>query len=119
MQEGIEDLLEVSIDVKSEKWYNVSKRIIYDTLFLGERGLALKASALRIGDSNNGNSSYLIEFLSHWDPILKEHVPKVEVTQKKGERLQVHYLSNESQDEFIAECSDLVMQHVLGERKSA
>ena len=44
---------------------------------------------------------------------------KVEESQKKGERLQVHYLSNESQNEFIAECSDLVKQHVFGERKSA
>ena len=85
MQEGVEYLLEASINVESEKWYNVSKRIIYDTLFLGERDLAFKAYALRIGDSNNGNSSGLIEFLSHWDPILKKHVPKVEVTQKKGE----------------------------------
>ena len=37
---------------------------------------------------------------------------KVEGSQKKGERLQVLYLSNESQNEFIAECSDLVMQHI-------
>ena len=38
---------------------------------------------------------------------------------KNGERLQVHYLSNEFQNESIAECSDLVKQHVLGEMKSA
>ena len=61
----------------------------------------------------------LIELLSHWDPILKEHVLKVEESQQNGERLQVHYLSIESQNEFIAECSDLVKQHVLGERQSA
>ena len=39
---------------------------------------------------------------------------KVEESQKKGDRLQV-YLSNE----FIAECSDLVKQHGLGERNFA
>ena len=44
---------------------------------------------------------------------------KVEESHKKGERLQVHYLSSESQNEFITECSDLVKQHVLGERQSA
>ena len=57
--------------------------------------------------------------LSHWDPILKVHVLKVEESQKKGIRLQVHYLSNESQNEFIAECSGLVKQHILGERQFA
>ena len=43
---------------------------------------------------------------------------KVEELQKNGERLQVHYLSNEYQNEFIAECFDLAKQYVLGERKS-
>ena len=44
---------------------------------------------------------------------------KVLESQKKGERLQVHHLSNESQNEFIPECSDLVKQHILGERQFA
>ena len=35
-----------------------------------------------------------------------------------GERLKVHYLSNNSQNEFIAKCSDLV-KHVMEERHSA
>ena len=61
-----------------------------------------------MGDLNNGNFLGLIKLLFHWDPILKENVLKVLESHKKGERLQVHYLSNESQNEFIAECSDLV-----------
>ena len=95
------------------------KRLIDITLFLGERGLAFGGSSQGIGDSNNENFLGLIELLSHWDPILKEHVLKVEESQKKGERLQVHYLSNESQNKFIAECSDLVKQPILGGRQSA
>ena len=60
-----------------------------------------------------------MEFFSSWDPILKEHVLKVEKSKIKGERLQAHYLSNEPQNEFIAKSSVLVNQHVLGERISA
>ena len=44
---------------------------------------------------------------------------KVEELRKNGERLQVHYLSNESQHVLITEFSDLVEQHVVGEKKSA
>ena len=55
----------------------------------------------------------------HLGPILTEHVLKIVESQENGEGLQVHYLSNVSQDEFIAEYSDLVKQHVLGEWKSA
>ena len=95
------------------------KIIIDATLFIEERGLAFQSSSQRFGDSNNGNFFGLMELLSHRDPILKGHVLKAEVSQKMGERLQVHYLSNVSQNEFIAECSDHVEQHVLGEWESA
>ena len=78
LQEGIENLLKASIKAESEKWYNIWKRIIDFTVFLGERGLAFQGSSQCIGDSNNRNFLGLIELLSHWDPILKEHVLKVE-----------------------------------------
>ena len=42
-----------------------------------------------------------------------EHVLTVEESQKEAEGLQVRYLSNEFENEFIAECSDLVGQHVF------
>ena len=38
----------------------------------------------------------------------------VEEFQKKDEGQQVYHLFNESQNKFIAECSDLVKRHVLG-----
>lgn len=40
-------------------------------------------------------------------------------SQKRSERLQVHYLSPDSQNECITECSNLVKQHILLERQSA
>ena len=84
---GVENLLEASIYVESEKLCNILKRIIDATLLLGEYGLALQSSSQRIDDSNNGNVLGLIELLSHRDSILKEHVLKVEETQKNGKRL--------------------------------
>ena len=106
------------------------EQLIDLTQFLGERDLAFRGSLQRINDSNNGNFLGLIELLSQWNPILKEHVLKVQGSQRqrrrrrrrrreKDERLQVHYLSNESHNEFIAECCDLVKQHILGEKQSA
>ena len=116
---NIENFLEASIEAESVKWYNVLKRIIDVILFLGQRGLAFRGSSQRIGDSNNGNFLGLIELLSHWDPLLKEHVLRVKESQRKGERLQVHYLSAESQNEFISECSEIVKQRILRERQTA
>ena len=53
--QGVENLLEASIKVESETWYNILKQIIDVTLFLGERGHAFQGSLQRIADSN-GNS---------------------------------------------------------------
>ncbi|XP_065671742.1 uncharacterized protein LOC136089618 [Hydra vulgaris] len=97
---GIETYLESSIKLQSTKWSNILKRILDVFLFLGERGLAFRESSQRIGDVYNGNFLGFIELLSHWDPILKEHVLSVEESQRK-------------------ECSDLVRQHILQEKRSA
>ena len=116
---GVDNLLEASIETESVKWYNIMKRIIDVILFLGERGLAFRGSSQRIGDTSNGNFLGLIELLSHWDPLLKEHVLQVKESQVKGKRLQVHYLSADSQEELITECSNLLKQRILKDRQTA
>ena len=75
--------------------------------------LALSGSSHRIGDLNNGNFLGLNELPSRWDPILQERVQNATAYQEKGERLQAHYLSPESQNEFISACSSRVTQHIL------
>ena len=90
------------------KWCNVLKRIIVAVHFLKERDLAFSGTSHRIGDPNNGNFLGVIELLSRWDPILQEHLKNAMVYQEKGERLEVHYLSPVSRDEFISACSSLV-----------
>ncbi|XP_013781317.1 uncharacterized protein LOC106465628 [Limulus polyphemus] len=105
-------ILEVSIKTEAVKCYNILKCIIDVVLFLGERDLAFTGSSHRIGDSNNGNFLGLIEVLFRCDPILQEHVLSVEELQKRSEQLQVHYLSPDSQNEFIAECSNLCREEI-------
>ncbi|XP_065651301.1 zinc finger MYM-type protein 1-like [Hydra vulgaris] len=106
--------------IKETGWFGVNiNRILDVILFLGERGLAFRGSSQRIGDVDNGNFLGLIELLSHWDPILREHALSVGESQRKGKRLQVHNLSADTLNEFIAECSDFEQHHILQERRSA
>lgn len=54
------------------------KRIIdVVLLFLGERELPLRGTSQRIGEKDNGNLLGVTQFLSYWDPILKENVLQV------------------------------------------
>ncbi|XP_065667751.1 zinc finger MYM-type protein 1-like [Hydra vulgaris] len=97
----------------------ILERILDVILFLGERGLAIRGKSDLIGDSHNGNFLGLLELISHYDPIFKEHVIKVKQSQDKGQRLQAHYLSNRSQNEFIGLCAAEVRRQIIEECKSA
>ena len=94
------------------------KRIIDVVLFLGERGLAFRGSSQRIGDPHNGNFLGIIELVSRYDPVLQLHVNKVGA-QEQGNRLPVHYLSSDSQNEFIAACAGQVQAKILYQLKEA
>ena len=83
-------MIEALIATEVKKWYNVLQRIIDVILFLSERGRALRSASQMIEDANNGTFWGLMELLSHWDPILKQHVLKVQKSEQKDERLQPH-----------------------------
>jgi len=104
---------------EAEKLRGILQRIIDVVLFLATRGLAFTGTTHRIGDPNNGNFLGTIELLAKWDPFLHEHVSSVQKSQAQHCRMQAHYLSPDSQNEFISACSNLVLRHILDERKSA
>ena len=116
---GINIIIEENVSSEAEKWKKLLSRIIDVVIFLGQRGLAFRGSSLRIGDVDNGNFLGVLELLAHYDPIVEEHVTKVKVAQQKGERLQAHYLSPESQNEFISLCAARVRRCILDERELA
>jgi hypothetical protein len=83
---------------------------------LSERGFAFRGSSQRIGSIDNGNFLGIIELLSRYDPVLREHMIKVAESQSSGHRLSAHYLSSDSQNEFISACAQLVRTHVMKEQ---
>ena len=59
-------------------------RIIDVILFSCQRGISFRRDTDAVGDVNNGNFLGIIELISHYDPVLREHVSKVHEFQKKG-----------------------------------
>ena len=108
-----------SIRSKAAYWKQILHRVLDVILFLGERGLAFRGDNQLIGDSRNGNFLGILELISHYNPILEEHLNKVKTSQNSKCRLQVHYLSPESQNEFIKCCADKVTECILKERETA
>ncbi|XP_064089908.1 zinc finger MYM-type protein 5-like [Macrobrachium nipponense] len=100
-ESGIDDQLQRSIQSEKSKWKLILKRILDVVRTLGERGLSFQGESSMICDTNNGNFLGIIELLSRYDAILQDHVSEVREAQKDGKRLQAHYLSYSSQNEFI------------------
>ena len=118
---GIDDQLVQLQSFRGEKlrWRELLKRILDVILFIGERGLAFQGETEKIGDVHNGNFLGIIELLSNYDQTLCEHVMKVKESQKSEHRLQAHYLSHNSQNEFIGLCGEKLRETMAKEIESA
>ena len=108
-----------NLNIQTKKWRDLLQRILDVIIFLGERGLAFHGHVEEFGNPHNGNFLGLIELLSHYDPILKEHVMRISKSHEEGKKLQAHYLSAKIQNEFIHLCGEKVRSCVLAERESA
>lgn len=115
----IHSQLDSELASRTKYWRDIFQRLLSVVMFLGERGLALRGTSEKIGDPNNGNFLGLIELLAEYDPLLREHIAKVKKAQEEGKRVQAHYLSKDSQNEFIQVCGKRVRQKVLEERKKS
>lgn len=107
------------IETEAQKWQSILERILHVILFLSERGLAFFGSNEHIGNAHNGNFLGIIELLSEYDPISKEHVGKVKESQQSKKKMQVHYLSSTIQNEFIELIGSTVQNTILNEIKAA
>ena len=66
-----------SIQSEAAVWKQLLHRFLQVVLFLGERGLAFRGESQRIGDPNNGNFLGILEWISHYDQVLGDHLSKV------------------------------------------
>jgi hypothetical protein len=89
-------------------------------LFLAEYGLAFRGVCHLIGHPRNGNFFLgILVIISHYDPLLAEHLKNVKQAQIEKKRLPVHYLSADIQNEFISCCAKYVLSYILKEREIA
>ena len=86
--------------------------MIHVVFFLSERGLPFRGDSCKIGDKHNGLFIGVLEVIAGYDSTLKGHLDKVPLSQEDNKRQQVHYLSPQSQNECIKECSENVLAKI-------
>ena len=100
---------------ETNRWRQILRCLLDVTLFLAERNLPFRGSSAAVGDPHNGLFLGTLELLSSYDLTIKHHLDQVMEHQKKGERLQAHYLSWQTQNEFLALCAKNVLNEILKE----
>ncbi len=101
------------------KWREVFRCILDVVLFLSERNLPFRGSTIKLDDPNNGLFLGNLELLSGHNQVLKMHLNEVKKHQDTETRMQAHYLSWRSQNEFIEECATIVINAITDEVKRA
>lgn len=118
---GVDNNLQHLIQCEAEKWRAILQRILDTTLFLASRGLAFQGENTEIGNVHNGNFLGILELIGKYDEVTRQHLAKVKQQQleKKDMHGQVHYLSWNSQNEFIALCGEKLLETILNQREEA
>lgn len=116
---SVSDLLLKSMESERQTWKDILKRLFDVTMFLAERGLPFRGDSGKVGDPSNGNFLGILELLSNYDPVINQHLTTVRESQQLGTRMQAHYLSSDTQNEFIQACSAEITKMILMERENA
>ena len=96
-------------------WSAILNRIVAVIRFLAGRGLAFRGHNEVIGSSSNGNYLGMLDLLTQFDPVLKQHI---DTFANKGKG-NVNYLSKTICEELIDIMSQKVLTHIITEIKKA
>jgi hypothetical protein len=100
------------LETEKKYWYDVLVRIVAVIKYLSRQCLAFQGSSKQLFIHDNGNFLKAIEMISTFDPVMREHVNRVEKSQKHLERMP-HYLGSQIQNELIDLLSSKVKSTIL------
>lgn len=103
-------------ETERKYWYSVIERIIYAIQFLARQCIAFRGSSLELYNNNNGNFLKLMETFAKFDPIVAEHLRRVQTSESQN---MTHYLGVQIQNEIISLLSDAISQNILEMTKDA
>lgn len=110
----IDDINQSNIKIETEYWKYILKRIIALILTISKQNLALRGKSDTLNTHDNGNFLKFIEFLSMFDPIMKEHIRRI-----SSEEIHCHYLGKNIQNEVIRLLANKIRSHILNELKNS
>ncbi|XP_065664672.1 uncharacterized protein LOC105845541 [Hydra vulgaris] len=118
-QKSIEHQLEKQIGDETKRWKVILQCILDVIIFLALRNLAFRGSNQKLIKNENGNFLGALELIARHNKTLQDHMHLIAKHQEEEKRMQAHYLSWKSQNEFFKECGKLVVREVIREIKKS
>ncbi|KAM9311655.1 zinc finger MYM-type protein 1-like [Gastrophryne carolinensis] len=106
------------METEKKKWRDILHRLLDITLFLAKQNLAFRGHKEDGSSLNKGNFLEMVELLSKYDPVLKEHLIRLKRHTCKL-NVSVSYLSPQTQNEFISVLANHVKEKIVTDIKSA
>ncbi|XP_059650076.1 uncharacterized protein LOC132295820 [Cornus florida] len=110
----IDKSVEEKINKNREHWRQVLLRIISVVKTLAKNSLAFRGDNKKLYEENNGNFLSIIEMIAEFDPIMKEHIRRIQ-----DRKIHYHYLSHKIQNEFILRISNKIKCVIIKRVKEA
>lgn len=101
------------LEAEKNRWRDVLTRLISIIQSLAERNLALRGSSDTLHKDDNGNFLKEVELLAKFDPVLRDHVRRIESGAE-----HITYLGKTIQNELIACISDKILGTMVSEIKT-
>ena len=105
------------IDQNKKKWRDILTRLLDIIVVLVKQNLAFRGHKEDETSLNRGNFLELVDLLSKYDPVLKEH--PIRFKKSIGKKKIPSYLSSEIQNQFITVLSKHVKDNIIREIKAA
>ena len=104
-----------SLNNLASKWRNILCRILDCIYYLSIQNLAFRGHREVLSATENpGNLLELVKFLGNYDPVVREHL-----TRLQGEPNTVSYLSPAIHNEFISILGQHVLENIIEEVQEA
>ncbi|XP_044147234.1 zinc finger MYM-type protein 1-like [Bufo gargarizans] len=100
------------IKQEEKRWYSVIQRIIYIIQYLAGQNLALRGCDARLFQNNNGNFLKLVEMIGKFDPIISEHIQRIQCSISQHSQMP-HYLGYKIQNEIIAIVGTKIREKII------
>lgn len=100
------------LEAEKNRWRDVLTRLISIIQSLAERNLAFRGSVDALHQDNNGNFLKEVELIAKFDPVLRDHVRRI----NSGAQ-HITYLGKTIQNELISCVSDKILEKMVTEIK--